>query len=132
MLITKNIYIHILGFFILGLYFSLLENRAANLFWLTTAVAATMYYSFKLFNQNNRVSKIKSVLFSNVMFVLVIIVISFLILSSSIYFWSENYSLPSHIKGTFLDAPVVRGKIFETSLYSLNNFKDLLIGNGWG
>ena len=60
------------------------------------------------------------------------IFISFLIVSSSIYFWPEDYSLPSNIKGTLLDAPVVRGKIFETSLYSLNSLKDLLVGNGWG
>ena len=39
--------------------------------------------------------------------------------------------MPSTIKGTVLDAPVVRGKLIETSLYSLDNFKNLLIGNGW-
>ena len=109
-----------------------MDNRAAVLFWITTALAAIFYYTFKLFKKNNLNTKIKSILFSDSMFLFIIILISFLILSSSVYFWSDNYSMPINIKGTLLDAPIVRGKIFETSLYSLNNFKDLFIGNGWG
>ena len=116
----------------MGLYFIFLDNRAAVLFWITTALAAIFYYTFKLFKKNNLNTKIKSILFSDSMFLFIIILISFLILSSSVYFWSDNYSMPINIKGTLLDAPIVRGKIFETSLYSLNNFKDLFIGNGWG
>ena len=56
------------------------------------------------------------------MFVFLIILISFLLLLCSIYFFDE-WTLPSHIKGTLLDAPVVRGKIMETSLYSLLDLK---------
>ncbi len=130
--ITKNFYIHLLGFLILGLYFLFLDNRAAILFFITTTLAALLYFSFELFKKNNLTVKIKSILFSDVMFVFIIILISFLIVSSSIYFWSDDYSLPLHLKGTILDAPIVRGKIFETSLYSLNNVKDFFIGNGWG
>ena len=44
------------------------------------------------------------------MFVFVVVFISILILSSSVYFWYENYSLPNNIKGTLLDAPVVEVK----------------------
>ena len=130
--ITKKLYVHILGFLLLGFYFIFLENRAAVLFWCTTFLAAAFYYCFQFFKQNNITKKIKSILFSDFMFVFIIIFISFLTVSSSLYFWPEGYSLPTNIKGTFLDAPVVRGKIFETSLYSLNNLKDLLVGNGWG
>ncbi len=130
--ITKNFFFHLLGFLLLGLYFTFLENRSAILFWCTTFTAAAIFYCFQLFKQNNITKKIKSILFSDLIFVFVIIFISFLIVSSSIYFWPEDYSLPSNIKGTLLDAPVVRGKIFETSLYSLNSLKDLLVGNGWG
>ena len=47
----------------------------------------------------------------------------FLILGSSIYFWPDSYGLTANIKDTLLEAPVVRGKIFETCLYSLNILK---------
>ena len=93
--ITKNLYIHLLGFLLLGLYFMFLENRAATLFWSTTFLAGVFYYCFKYFKKNNVIKKLKSILFSDFMFVFIIIFISFLIVSSSIYFWSENYSLPS-------------------------------------
>ena len=123
--ITKNLYLHLLGFLLLGFYFNFLDNRAANLFWSTTFLAGIFYYCIQNFKKNNVKEKIKSILFSDFMFVFIIIFISFLIVSSSIYFWPESYSLPSHIKGTILDAPVVRGKIFETSLYSLDTVGDL-------
>ncbi len=130
--VTKNFYIHLLGFLILGWYFLFLENRAAIVFFITTALAALIYFSFKLLKKNNFMVKVRSVLFSDIMFAFIIVLISFLILGSSLYFWSDNYSIPWHIKGSFLDAPIVRGKLFEISLYSLNNFKSLMIGNGWG
>ena len=130
--ITKNFYIHLLGFLILGIFFLFLDNRAAIIFFITTSLAAIFYFTFEFIKKNNITVKMKSILFSEIMFVFIIILISFLIFSSSIYFWSDDYSLPPHLKGTFLDAPIVRGKIFETSLYSLNNIKDLFIGNGWG
>ena len=44
------------------------------------------------------------------MFVFINFLISFLIFFCSIYFWSENTSFSNNIKGTLLDAPVVRGK----------------------
>ena len=130
--ITKNFYIHLLGFLILGIFFLFLDNRAAIIFFITTSLAAIFYFTFEFIKKNNITVKMKSILFSEIMFVFIIILISFLILISSVYFWSDDYSLPPHLKGTFLDAPIVRGKIFETSLYSLNNIKDLFIGNGWG
>ena len=64
------------------------------------------------------------------MFVFIVFLISMLILFCSIYFWSENYKLSANIKGTLLDAPVVRGKIIENSLYSLFDFKTFIFGNG--
>ena len=130
--ITKNLYIHLFGFLLLGLYFMFLENRAATLFWSTTFLAGVFYYCFQYFKKNNVIEKITKILFSDFIFVFIIIIISFLIVSSSVYFWSENYTLSSSIKGTILDAPIVRGKIFETSLYSLDSLKNLLFGNGWG
>jgi len=130
--ITRKLYVHILGFFALGLYLSFLDNRAAILFWITTAVAWIFYSFFKFLKQNHISEKIKSIFFSDLMFLSAVIIISFLILGSSIYFWPESYGLTSNVKDTFLEAPVVRGKIFETCLYSLNSLKNLLIGNGWG
>ena len=130
--LSNKIYINISGFLILGLYLNFLDNRAAVLFWITTFFAALVYYSLSLFKKNNLIKQLKFFLFSNEMLVFLICLISCLILFCSIFFWSENYSLPSHIKGTLLDAPVVRGKIIETSLYSLLNLKNLIIGNGWG
>ena len=40
--------------------------------------------------------------------------------------------MTSNIKGTILDAPVVRGKIIENSLYGLSSLKLFLFGNGGG
>ena len=48
------------------------------------------------------------------------------------YFWSSEYNLPNSIKDTLLEAPIVRGKIIENSLYGLGSLKNLIIGNGWG
>ena len=85
-----------------------------------------------LLKKHNLVRKINPFLFSNIMFVFIVFLISFLILFCSIYFWPENYKLSASIKGTLLDAPVVRGKIIENSLYSLFDFKTFFFGNGWG
>ena len=68
--------------------------------------------------------------FLMVMFVFAIFLISFLILLSSIYFWSSEYNLPNSIKDTFLDAPIVRGKIIENSLYGLGSLKNLFLEMG--
>ena len=130
--ITQRLYIHIICFILLGFYFLLLDNRAAIFFWLTTMLVAVSFYSFIFFKKNNIMKKIKSILFSDFMFVFIIVFISILIFSTSIIFWSEDFRLPSAIKDTLLDAPVVRGKLIETSLYSLNNLQNFLIGNGWG
>ena len=130
--ITKRIYIHIICFILLGLYFLLLDNRAAVLFWVSTLLVAISYYFFIFFKKYNIMKKIKLILFSDFMFVFIIIFISTLIISTSMIFWSEDYSLSPAIKETLLDAPVVRGKLIETSLYSLNNLQNFLIGHGWG
>ena len=60
------------------------------------------------------------------MFVFIIFLLSFLIFFSSIYFWSQIIIYQLTLKDTILDAPVVRGKIFENSLYSLNKFKKFI------
>ena len=130
--LTKKKYINISGFIILGLYFTTLENRAATLFWVTTLIIALVYFMLNLFKKHNLVRKITPFLFSNIMFVFMVFLISFLILFCSIYFWPENYKLSANIKGTLLDAPVVRGKIIENSLYSLSDFQTFIFGNGWG
>ena len=130
--LTKKKYINISGFLILGFYFTLLENRAATLFWITSFIIALVYFMLNLLKKHNLVRKITPFLFSNIMFVFIVFLISFLILFCSIYFWPENYKLSANIKGTLLDAPVVRGKIIENSLYSLSDFKTFIFGNGWG
>ena len=71
-------------------------------------------------------------MFSDGVFVFAIFLISLLILLSSVYFWSSEYNLPNSIKDTLLEAPIVRGKIIENSLYGLGSLKNLIIGNGWG
>ena len=130
--INKNIYLNILFFIFLGIYFSFLENRAAVLFWITTAIAGLGFWGLKLIIPYIDTRRFKDIFYSNYMFVLIIILISLLTLISSIYFWSNEYNLSLNIKDTILDAPVVRGKIMETSLYGLNDLKSFLFGVGWG
>ena len=130
--LTNRKYINIVGFIILGFYLSTLDNRAATLFWVTSFIIALVYYTLNLLKKYNLVRTIIPFLFSNKMFVFIVFLISCLILFCSIYFWSENYTLSANIKGTLLDAPVVRGKIIENSLYSLFDFKTFIFGNGWG
>ena len=130
--LTKRFYLNLLAFLILGLYFSILENRAAILFWGTTFLSGLIYYSFKKIFYSSSIKKIYKVLFSDEIFVFAIFLLSLLILLSSMYFWSSEYNLPNNIKDTILEAPVVRGKIIENSLYGLGSLKNLFIGNGWG
>ena len=130
--LTKRFYLNLLAFLILGLYFSILENRAAILFWVTTLIVGLIYYSFKNIRANYKNKKLFNVLFSDGIFVFVIFLISFLILLSSIHFWSSEYNLPNNIQDTLLEAPIVRGKIIENSLLGLGSLKNLFIGNGWG
>ena len=47
--LTKRFYLNLLAFLILGLYFSILENRAAILFWGTTFSVGLFYYSLKIY-----------------------------------------------------------------------------------
>ena len=116
--ITKNRSIILLTFILLGFYFFYLENRAAMLFWLTSSLMGMVY----LFLENYyRLNKVKKFLFSPSIFVFIIFFISFLILFSSIYFWSSQYNLSISIKDTILDAPVVRGKILENSLKAIDS-----------
>ena len=124
--------INILGFIILGFYLSILDNRAAILFYITSSIIALVYFLLNLLKKHNFVRKIIPFLFSNKMFVFIIFLISSLILFCSIYFWSESYLLPSTIQGTLIEAPVVRGKIVENSLLSLFDLKTFIFGNGWG
>ena len=53
-------------------------------------------------------------------------------LFSSLYFYPSEYALPYYLKDTLIEAPIVRGKIFETSILALNNFKTIILGTGWG
>ena len=130
--LTKRFYLNLLAFLILGLYFSILENRAAILFWGTTLSLGLIYYSLKYIFSTYKNKRLFNVLFSDGVFVFAIFLISLLILLSSVYFWSSEYNLPNSIKDTLLEAPIVRGKIIENSLYGLGSLKNLFIGNGWG
>ena len=99
------------------------------LFWGTSFLIGLVYQIFKTINISN---KIKNFLFSDQIFVFAIFFLSLLILLSSLYYWSSDYNLPKNIKDTLLDAPIVRGKIIENSLYGLDNIKSIILGNGWG
>ena len=130
--LTKKLYLNFLAFIFLGIYISLLDNRAATLFWITSFLFGLAFYSMKFINSVNKNKRLISFLFSDGIFVFSVITISLLTLLSSVYFWASDYNLPFSIKDTLLDAPVVRGKIIENSLYSLDNAKSILIGSGWG
>ena len=121
--LTKRFYLNLLVFLILGLYFSILENRAALLFWGTTLLSGLIYYSLKNIFSTYKNKRLFNVLFSDGVFVFAIFLISLLILLSSVYFWSSEYNLPNSIKDTLLEAPIVRGKIIENSLYGLGSLK---------
>ena len=99
--LSNKVYINISGFLILGLYLSLLENRAAVLFWTTTFFAALIYYAFSLFKKNKLINQLKLFIFKwNVsVFNLLNFIFNIFLFY---FFWSENYTLPSHIKGTLL------------------------------
>ena len=129
---TKNKYYLLFSFLLLGTYFSILNNRAAILFWITTLLAGIIYYSLKALNNYYENKKLRKFLFSEGMLVFVVFLISFLVLFCSIYFWSTDFNLPPNIKDTIIDAPVVRVKIIENSLHGLSSLKLFLFGNGWG
>ena len=129
---NKEVLFKLISFLILGLYFSILENRAALLFWGTTLLSGLIYYSLKNIFSTYKNKRLFNVLFSDGVFVFAIFLISLLILLSSVYFWSSEYNLPNSVKDTLLEAPIVRGKIIENSLYGLGSLKNLIIGNGWG
>ena len=131
-LIYRNKYLITGAFLFLGIYFSYLENRAASLFWFTTFLTGFIYYIIGFITNSSKIHKFRSILFSNLMFVTIILVISILTIFCSLYFWSSEFNLPLNIKDTVLDAPVVRGKIIENSLLGLNSFKSIILGTGWG
>ena len=127
--ITKNRFIILFTFILLGFYFFYLENRAAMLFWITSSLMGMVYLFLEHYY---RLNKVKKFLFSPSIFIFIIFFISFLILFSSIYFWSSQYDLSISIKDTILDAPVVRGKILENSLKAIDSLKSFFFGHGWG
>ena len=130
--ITKNRFIVLLAFILLGFYFFYLENRAAMLFWVTSSLMSSVYLILKFLKNYYRLNKVIKFLFSPSMFIFIIFFISFLILFSSLYFWSSQYNLSISITDTILDGPVVRGKILENSLKSIDSFGSFLFGHGWG
>ena len=74
--ITQRFYIHLICFILLGAYLLFLDNRAAVLFWATTILVAIKYNIFLFFKNNNIINKKKLILFSDFMFVFIIIFIS--------------------------------------------------------
>ena len=131
-LIYRNKYLITSAFLLLGIYFSYLDNRAAVLFWLTTFFIGFIYYMTGAIANSAKFYKYRNILFSNLMFVTIILLISILTILCSLYFWSSEFNLPLYIKDTMLDAPVVRGKIIENSLLGLNSLKSIILGTGWG
>ena len=132
-IIYRNKYLITVCFsFFLGIYFSYLDNRAAVLFWFTTFLTGFIYYLIGAVTNSAKVYNYRNILFSNMMFVMMILLISILTILCSLYFWSSEFNLPFYIKDTILDAPVVRGKIIENSLLGLNSLKSIILGTGWG
>ena len=130
--LTKNSYLNIFFYIILGAYLSMLDNLTAIIIWISTLLILLTYFIFKYINKFIEIKKIRVFLFSNTMFVFIIFFFSFLTLLSSLYFWPGEYMLPLAVKDTVLDSLVVRGKLIETVLMGLNSFKNLLFGLGWG
>ncbi|MDA9558451.1 hypothetical protein N9R86_00585 [Alphaproteobacteria bacterium] len=130
--LTKNIYLNIFCYIVLGAYLSLLDNRAAIIVWITTLLILLTYFILKYVNNFIEIKKFRVFLFSNGMFVFIIFLFSCLTLLSSLYFWPGDYMLPLAVKDTVLDSLVVRGKLIETVLMGLDSFKNLLFGFGWG
>ncbi len=130
--LTKHHFISILSFLLLGYYFSLLDNNSALLTWGTSLAVGATYYFLLLFRKYSFAEHLKRFLFSELMFVFIIFLFSFLTVFSSLYFWSNDYNLASNIKDTPFGSLIVRGKIIENSLYSLDNLKNLIFGTGWG
>ena len=129
---TKKFYLNFLAFILLGIYLSILDNRAAVLFWSTTFIVGLSFYSLRSLHAFFINKKFFNFLFSDSFFTFIIFLLSLIVLLTSIYFWSSDYNLPRNIKGSLLDAPVVRGKIIENTLYSLDTLKSIFLGNGWG
>ena len=130
--ITRNLYLVVISFILLGIYISYLENLSAMIVWYTTSLVGMTYILMKVINKYFNIGKLISFLFSNTLFVFIIFFFTFLIVISSVYFWSGNYGLPLNIKNSIFDSLVSRGKIIENSLVSLDNLKDLFLGVGWG
>ena len=130
--LTKNIYLNIFCYMILGAYLSILDNRTAIIVWISTLLILLTYYTLKYVNKFIEIKRFRLFLFSDGMFVFIVFLFSFLILFSSIYFWPGDSMLPLAVKETILEPLVVRGKLIETVLMGLDSFKNLLFGFGWG
>ena len=130
--LTKNNYLTFLSYLFLGGYLLLLDNLSAIIVWITTFLIFLTYYLLKYLNNFINITRIRSFLFSDFIFVFIIFFFSFLTLLSSLYFWPGEFMLPIEVKDTFLDSLVVRGKLIENTLIGLDSFKNLLFGVGWG
>jgi len=130
--LTKNNYLNFSFYLVLGGYLLLLDNLSAIFVWFSTLLVFFTYYLLKFLNQFIEITRLRSFLFSNYMFVFIIFFFSFLTLSSSLYFWPGEYMLPFEVKDTLWDSLVVRGKLIENTLIGLDSFKNLLFGLGWG
>ncbi len=130
--LTKNYYLQILGFLMLGYFFNYIDNNSATIAWATTFLVGIFYFILKAINKYISIKSTIKFLYSDYIFTFIIFFFSFLVLLSSLYFWSTNYRLPLDIKFTIFEPIVVRGKLIENSLGSLDSIKNILIGSGWG
>ena len=130
--LTKNLFILTGAFLSLGIYFHFIDNNAAKLVWVSTLVGALAYYILHKLEKIKLFGNLKKILFSSFFFTIYIVIISALILVFSFLFWPGTEKLPIEFQGSPLASLIVRGKIAEVSLYSLDTIKNFILGNGWG
>ena len=130
--LTKNLFILAGSFLSLGLYFHFIDNNAAKLVWVSTLVGALVYFILQKLEKIKFFGNLKKILFSSSFFTIYIVIISTLLIVFSFLFWPGNESLPIEFQGSPLASLIVRGKIAEVSLNSLDTIKNFLLGNGWG
>ena len=130
--VTKNKIAILIGYFFLGWYLSLLDNRAAIALWMLVFLGGVSYELLSLFKKNPGIKKIKNLLFSNLTLVLSVFSLSVLILLSAFMFWRGEGALPQDIARSTIASLVVRGKLIEIVFLDFLSLKNLLLGEGWG
>ena len=100
--------------------------------WATVFLVYVGYELLSISKNNFLLKKIKNILFSNLALSLSVLIISILILLSAVIFWRGEGALADNIADSPIASLVVRGKLIEIIFLDFLNFKNLLVGEGWG